>query len=68
MGRPKGKTTECTSFSMNKDVLARLNAYSEQSMIPKTKVVERAITDYLDKQGFSRVGPGKCEDQEEANM
>ena len=56
MGRPKGKTTECTSFSMNKEVLARLNAYSEQTMIPKTKVVEKAITDYLDKTGFEKVG------------
>ena len=56
MGRPRGKTTECTSFSMNKDVLARLNAYSEQSMIPKTKVVERAITEYLDKAGFKEEG------------
>lgn len=54
MGRPKGKTTECTSFSMNKEVLARLNAYSEQSMIPKTKVVEKAITEYLDKLGFDQ--------------
>jgi len=54
MGRPKGKTTECTSFSMNKDVLADLNAYSELSMIPKTKIVEKAITEYLDKVGFQR--------------
>ena len=50
MGRPKGKTTECTSFSMNKDVLARLNAYSEATMIPKTRILERALTEYLDKQ------------------
>lgn len=54
MGRPKGKTTECTSFSMNKDVLADLNAYSELSMIPKTKIVEKAITEYLDKVGFNK--------------
>lgn len=52
MGRPKGVTTECTSFSLNKDVLARLNAYSAESLIPKTKVVETALTAYLDKQGF----------------
>jgi hypothetical protein len=49
MGRPKGKTTECTSFSLNKDVLARLNAFSEKSLIPKTKLVERALTELLDK-------------------
>lgn len=54
MGRPKGKTTECTSFSMNKEVLARLNAYSEQSMVPKTKVIEKAVTEYLDKLGFAQ--------------
>ena len=53
MGRPKGVTTECTSFSLNKEVLARLNAYSAESMIPKTKVVETAVTAYLDKQGFN---------------
>ena len=52
MGRPQGKTTECTSFSLNKDVLARLNAYSEYSMISKTKIVERAITEYLNKVNF----------------
>lgn len=54
MGRPKGKTTECTSFSMNKEVLARLNAYSDETMIPKTKVVEKAIMEYLDKAGFGK--------------
>lgn len=54
MGRPKGRTTEPTSFSMNKEVLARLNAYSEESMISKTKVVERSITEYLDKVGFQK--------------
>ena len=54
MGRPKGKTTEATSFSLNKDVLARLNAYSEVSMVAKTKVVEKAVTEYLDKVGFKQ--------------
>ena len=53
MGRPKGKTTEATSFSLNKDVLARLNAYSKETMIPKTKVLEKAITDFLDAIGFN---------------
>ncbi len=47
MARPKGKTTEPTCFSLNKEVLARLNAYAEKTMIPKTKVVEKAITEYI---------------------
>lgn len=54
MGRPRGTTTEATSFSLNKGVLARLNAYSAQTMIPKTKLVEKAITDFLDKIGFEQ--------------
>lgn len=54
MGRPRGTTTEATSFSLNKDVLARLNAYSAQTMIPKTKIVEKSIMDFLDKMGFEK--------------
>ena len=54
MGRPRGTTTEATSFSLNKDVLARLNAYAAQTMIPKTKIVEKSIMEYLDKMGFEK--------------
>ena len=54
MARPRGKNTECTSFSLNKEVLARLNAYSAASLVPKTKVIEAAVTEYLDKQGFEK--------------
>lgn len=54
MGRPQGRNTECTSFSLNKEVLARLNAYSAYSMVSKTKVVERSITEYLDRTGFDK--------------
>ena len=49
MGRPKGKTTTATSFSLNTQLLERLNAYSEQSMVPKTKILEKALAEYLDK-------------------
>lgn len=54
MGRPKGRSTEATSFSLNKDVLTRLNAYSEYSMISKTKIVEKSVTEYLDKINFNQ--------------
>ena len=50
MGRPRGRTTTATSFSLNTEILARLDEYSEKSMVPKTKIVEKAITEYLDKQ------------------
>ena len=54
MGRPQGRNTEATSFSLNKEVLARLNAYSAYSMVSKTKVVEKSITEYLDKMNFKQ--------------
>ena len=49
MGRPKGRHTTATSFSLNTEVLNRLNRYAETSMIPKTKILEKALTEYLDK-------------------
>ena len=52
MGRPKGKTTVPTSISLNKDVLARLKAYSAETMVPTTKVIEKSVTKYLDELGF----------------
>ena len=53
------QTTKSTSFSLNKDVLERLNKYSEKSMISKTKIVERAIIEYLDnvEQTFYELSP-----------
>ena len=49
MGRPKGKNTEPVCFSLNKDVVSRIDAYHKSSMVPKTKIVEAAVTEYLDK-------------------
>jgi predicted DNA-binding protein len=59
MGRPQGRNTEATSFSLNKEVLARLNAYSAYSMVSKTKVVEKSITEYLDKMNFTQEQPNE---------
>jgi predicted DNA-binding protein len=59
MGRPQGRNTEATSLSLNKEVLARLNAYSAYSMVSKTKVVEKSITEYLDKMNFTQEQPNE---------
>ena len=52
MGRPKGVTTKPVCFSLNKDVVARLDAYHDATDVPKTKIVENGIMTYLDQKGF----------------
>ena len=43
------KDSEARSFRIRKEILARLDKYSEETMIPKTAVVEMALKLYLDK-------------------
>lgn len=40
IGRP-------VSFKLDLEICDRLNAYSEESGVPKTKIVERALDKYL---------------------
>lgn len=37
------------SLKMDKTIFERLQAYSEESGVPKTTVIERAIARYLDE-------------------
>ena len=37
------------SLKMDKTVFERLQAYSDESGVPKTTIIERAITRYLDE-------------------
>ncbi len=55
MAREK-KDGEFVNIKMRQDIVDRLKAYSKESMIPKTGVVEKAVEDYLDK-----VAPIKAE-------
>jgi predicted DNA-binding protein len=48
VSRPKVKESGAVSFRLRKDLLDRLNEYSEETMIPKTRVVEKALESYLD--------------------
>lgn len=49
MGRPKGINTKLVNFSLHHEIIDRLEKYSKASMIPKTRIVERALYEYLDK-------------------
>ncbi len=49
MARTKVKDSEARSFRIRKDIGKRLDDYSENSMIPRTAIVEKAIEEYLDK-------------------
>lgn len=48
MPRPK-KDGKVINYYVRKDLVERLDAYSEKSMIPKTSIVEAALKEYLDK-------------------
>lgn len=52
MARPKGINTTPVCFSLHKETVDNLNKYSKESMIPKTKIIERALSDYFEKVGF----------------
>lgn len=36
--------------TVDKDLYKRLKEYSERSMIPMSRIVEKAVIDYLDKE------------------
>ena len=54
MARPKGINTTPVCFSLHKETVDNLNRYSKESMIPKTKVIEKALSDYFEKVGFDQ--------------
>ena len=49
MGRPKSKDAKSTSFSLDVEILKRLQASAKELNVPKTRIVERAIEEYLDR-------------------
>ena len=59
MSRPKTKESTLRTFRMDNRVGDRLDAYSAETKIPRTAVVEEAVTEYLDK-----VAPETVADQE----
>lgn len=48
MAKIKTKDSKVTSFSLDVKVLDRLDEYCKATYVPKTKVVEVAINEYLD--------------------
>ena len=49
MARTKTKTTYPVAFRFEEDLLQDLAEYSTKSMIPKTRIVEAAIREYLER-------------------
>jgi len=49
LGRTKTKNLTPVSFRLDTEVVQELDEYSEKSMIPKTRIVEVAIREYLSK-------------------
>lgn len=48
MPRPK-KDGKVINYYVRKDLVERLDAYSDMSMFPKTSIIEAALQEYLDK-------------------
>ena len=48
MPRPK-KDGKFVNFYLKKDLAEQLDKYSEQTMIPKTSIMEIALQEYLEK-------------------
>ena len=49
MSKENPKGVKVTSFSLKYSIWARLSRVSQKSGVPATKIVEKAITEYLDK-------------------
>lgn len=49
MSKPKTKESKATTFTLDVKVIDLLSEYSEETMIPKTRIVERAIVEYIEK-------------------
>lgn len=48
MAKPKTKESKIVSFSLDLKILEKLDSYSKRTYIPKTKVVELALSKYID--------------------
>lgn len=49
MAKPKTKDSKVVSFSLDVKVLDKLDEYCKETYVPKTKVVEVAVTKYIDE-------------------
>ena len=52
MGRPRGRHTGVASFSLQYETLDKLEKYTRETMIPKTRVIEKALSQYFEREGF----------------
>lgn len=48
MTRPKTKDSKTVSYSLDIHILELLEQYSNETMIPKTRIIEQAIKEYIE--------------------
>ena len=48
MGELKNRVR--VGFAMDKDVYKRLKAYADRTMVPMSRVVDKAVMEYLDRE------------------
>lgn len=48
MTKPKIKNAKTCSYSLDVKVIEMLDKYSEESLIPKTRIIEQAIKEYIE--------------------
>lgn len=64
MAKPKTKESKVVSFSLDMKVLNKLDEYSSKTYIPKTKVVELALSKYIDDMENKRSSASSDEDKD----
>lgn len=47
MARPKTKDATSCTFNLDNEVVKQLDNFSKETFIPKTKIVEEAIKNYI---------------------
>ncbi len=49
-GRPPGIRRKSVAFSLPLELIKKVQDHSEETMIPQSRIVERAITEYIERQ------------------
>ena len=49
-GRPPGVKRKVVNFSLPIELISKLQEYSEETMIPQSRIVEKAIKEYIERQ------------------
>lgn len=54
MARPKSKDSKSVNINMDISILARLEAYCEETGLPKTTAIERILKQFFESQNINK--------------